>query len=93
MLSSTRIFFMRSPFLVFGVRSLPDHAPNIPRATAKRKEERGGVLANCDVATALESVEYQLDVVKGGSRIDDAESQNRLTFMLGGRDQSIATFE
>lgn len=51
------------------------------------------MLANCDVATALESVEYQLDVVKGGSRIDDAESQNRLTFMLGGRDQSIATFQ
>jgi len=51
------------------------------------------VLATCDVAIALEGVEYQLDVVTGGSRIDDAESQHRLTFMLGGCDQSIAAFQ
>ena len=51
------------------------------------------MLATCDVATALEGVEYQLDVVTGGSRIDDAESQHRLALMFGGGDQSIATFE
>ena len=70
-----------------------DHAHNIPRAIKKRKEEGGGALATCDVATALEGVEYQLDVVTGGSRIDDAESQHRLTFMLGGRDQPIAALQ
>ena len=47
----------------------------------------------CAFDTALKGVEYQLDVIAVGARIDDAESQHRLTFMLGGRDQSIATFQ
>ena len=51
------------------------------------------MLATCDVATALEGVEYQLDVVTGGSRIDDAETEHCLTFVLGGGDQSITTFQ
>ena len=51
------------------------------------------MFAVCDVATALEGVEYQLNVVAGGSRIDDAESQHRLTLVLGGCDQSIAALQ
>jgi hypothetical protein len=42
---------------------------------------------------ALEGIEYQLDVVAVGARIDDAESQHRFALMFGGGDQSIATFQ
>tara|TARA_Y200000002_G_C22256112_1_gene485937 strand:+ start:340 stop:588 length:249 start_codon:yes stop_codon:yes gene_type:complete len=55
-----------------------------------------GQLADATIARPegwSQSIEYQLDVVAVGSRIDDAKSQYSLTFMFGGGDQSIASFE
>lgn len=55
-----------------------------------------GQLADATIARPerwSQSIEYKLDVLAVGSRIDDAESQYRLTLMLGGRDQSIAALQ
>ena len=65
----------------------------IPRITAHCDgidEMKHRVAAN---GCVLERIENQANIVLSRARIDDAESQYRLTLMLGGRDQSIAALQ